>query len=138
MATRRKTIRQPTRRMIRCYYCGTESEVSGKTLSTACPGCHKAIKIEDVTVKTYMPVNDLQTCGKITITKRGRVAAKQVKSGEGVDCQGTVEGAIETEGAVELGPKSEWKGPLLVCSSLRIVEGAKINGIISVPWSRDS
>ena len=36
------------RRSIRCYLCGRRSEVSARTMSTTCPGCNKAIKVEDV------------------------------------------------------------------------------------------
>ena len=75
--------RAKPKRFIRCYLCGFAQEVSSRTMSTTCPECHKAIKVEDVVIKTYLPVNDLQTCGKIKITKRGRVAARRIQSGEG-------------------------------------------------------
>ncbi|MHC4949174.1 MAG: polymer-forming cytoskeletal protein [Planctomycetota bacterium] len=105
-------------------------------MSTTCPGCHKAIKVEDVVVKSYLPVNDLQTCGRIRVTRRGRVAAKRVQSGDGVICEGTIEGSIETDGAVELGPKATWKGKKLQSRSLAIANGATLTGVICVPWER--
>lgn len=125
------------RRTIRCYLCGHRSEVSARTMSTTCPGCNKAIKVEDVVVKTYLPVNDLQTCGKVTITKKGRVVARRIQSGEGVECEGTIEGAIETDGPVLMGPKASWKGPTLLSRSLEIKDGAKLIGVITVPWTRE-
>lgn len=124
------------RKAIRCYLCGTEQEVSFKTMSTTCPGCNKAIMVEDVIVKTYLPVNDLQTCGKIKITKRGRVAARLIKCGEGIDCDGIVEGEIITDGHIKLGPKAAWKGKSLRCSSIDIAVGAKLIGEIKIPWVR--
>ena len=69
--------KQAARRDIRCYLCGHRFEVSTRTMSVPCPSCHKALKVEDITVKNYLPVNDLQTCGRITITKTGRVVAKR-------------------------------------------------------------
>lgn len=125
------------KRTVRCYLCGHVFEVSTQTLSTACPGCFSAIKVEDVVVKSYLPVNDLQTCGKITITKRGRVAARRIQCGDGIVCEGTMEGIIETDGEVELGPKSSWRGKTLQSRGLHIADGAKIDGVLVVPWERD-
>lgn len=130
---RRKTT---TRRKVRCYLCGKKFDVSGRTMSTTCPGCNKAIKVEDLTVKSYMPVNDLQTCGRITITRRGRVAAKKIQSGEGIVCDGSIEGTIETDGDVTIGPKASWKGGALQSKRLLISEGATLVGHVQVPWER--
>lgn len=121
------------RREVRCYLCGGAVDVSARTMSTTCPNCHKAIKIENVVIKSYTPVNDLLTCGSIEVTKRGRVAAKRVHSGQAVKCDGVIEGKIECRGSVVLGPKSSWKGDELATSTLTVKEGAKINGILNVP-----
>ena len=125
--------RPTARRQVRCYFCGHILDVSGKTLSTTCPGCHKAIKVEDVVIKTYLPVNDVQTCGMITVTKRGRIAARRVQSGDGVVCEGSIEGKVETPGPVQLGPKSSWKGPALTSKTLAVDDGAKLVGHVTVP-----
>ncbi len=123
-------------REIRCYLCGYRLTVSMRAMSTTCPGCNKAIKIEDVIVKTYIPVIDLQTCGRIKITKRGRVAARRIQSGDGITCDGVMEGAIETDGDVDLGPKASWKGTTLLSRSIKIAAGARLIGVVSVPWHR--
>ncbi len=126
----------PARREVRCYLCGHRFEVSARAMSLPCPKCHKALKVEDVLVKSYMPVTDLQTCGKITIAKNGRVVAKLIRSGEGIECEGVLEGTIETDGDVVLGPKASWKGKVLCSRSLAIAEGAKLDGIVRSPWIR--
>ena len=126
----------PALRKIRCYLCGRAFEVSAKAMSSTCPGCNRAIKIEDVVVKSYVPVIDLQTCGKIKVTKRGRVAAKRIQSGDGIDCDGSIDGCVETEGEVRFGPKATWKGKTLQSRSLAIADGATLQGSIIVPWSR--
>jgi hypothetical protein len=124
------------KRSVRCYLCGRGFEVSPRAMSTTCPGCHKAIKIEDLVIKSYIPVVDLQTCGQIRIAKRGRVAAQRIQCGAGIVCEGAMEGSIETEGDVRLGPKAYWKGKTLQSRSLEIAPGAKLVGVVSVPWSR--
>ena len=106
------------------------------TMSVPCPHCHKALKVEDVHVKTYVPVNDLQTCGRISVAKNGRVVARMIRAGEGIDCEGTLEGAIEADTQVVLSGKSTWKGKTLVTPSLVIEDGAKLQGHVKVPWHR--
>lgn len=124
------------RRSIRCYLCGHVFDVSSMTMSVPCPHCNKALKVEDVHVKTYVPVNDLQTCGKITVAKNGRVVARMIRAGEGIDCEGTLEGAIEADDHMMLTAKSTWKGKTLVTRSLVVEDGAKLHGHIKVPWER--
>ncbi len=129
-------LRAAAKRTVRCYFCGYELVVSARAMSTTCPGCHKAIKIEDLVVKSYVPVVDLQTCGRIRITKRGRVAAKLIQSGDGIICDGSMEGVVETDGDVMMGPKAFWKGKTLQSRSLEIAAGAKLVGVVTVPWHR--
>lgn len=106
------------------------------TMSVPCPRCNKALKVEDVHVKTYVPVNDLQTCGKITVAKNGRVVAKVIRAGAGIDCDGTLEGAIEADDHMVLNDHSTWKGKTLLTRSLVIQDGAKLHGHVKVPWER--
>ncbi len=137
MARKKTANKAGPRRSIRCYLCGHVQDVSARTMSTTCPGCNRAIKVENVTVKSYLPVNDLQTCGEVTITKRGRVVAKRIQSGEGIICEGAMEGAVETDGPVQLGGKSSWKGQRLAGRSLVIEDGATLLGHVKIPWDRD-
>ena len=41
-----------------------------------------------------------------------------------------------TEGKMELGPKAVWRGRSLQSQSLAIADGARLEGDITVPWSR--
>jgi hypothetical protein len=125
--------KSPPKRAIRCYLCGHRFEVSTRTMSVPCPKCNKALKVEDIAIKSYLPVNDLQTCGSISVAKNGRVVAKIIRAGGGIACEGTLEGVIETDGDLSLGPKSTWKGKSLHSRSLHIAEGAILVGYVKVP-----
>ena len=107
-------------------------KVSDRAMSTTCPVCHKAIKVEDVTVKSYVPVNDLQTCGSVHVTRRGRVAARTIQVGAGLECEGTIEASIECAGEVSIGPKATWKGPMLRARVLHLRDGASLDGYVDV------
>jgi len=104
-------------------------------MSVPCPKCNKAHKVEDITIKSYLPVNDLQTCGRIIVTKIGRIVAKLIRCGDGIECEGTIEGAIETDGKLVLGPKASWKGKSLFTGGLEIADGAKLVGYVKVPYA---
>ncbi|MDY7110565.1 MAG: polymer-forming cytoskeletal protein [Planctomycetota bacterium] len=132
-----RKAKKALRRAIRCYQCGRRFEVSARTMSTTCPGCHKAIKVEDVRVKTYLGLIDLKTCGRISITRRGRVAARIIQSGEGIECEGAMEGSVETDGPIQLGPRSSWKGRTLQSRTLTVADGATLLGNVNVPWVRE-
>lgn len=126
---------KPTiRRSIRCYLCGHRFEVSAKTLSVPCPSCHKALKVEDISIKSYLPVNDVQTCGKIIVAKNGRVVARVIRSGHNIECEGVLEGAVEADGVIQLGPKSTWKGKSLMSRAMTVQDGAVLVGQVKVPW----
>ncbi len=133
MAKAKKVVR----RKIRCYLCGHRFEVSLRTMSTTCSKCNRPIKVEDVRIKSYLPVNDLQTCGKITVTKRGRIAAKLIQAGQDIACEGSIEGKVEADGDVKLGAKATWKGEALQSKSLAVKEGATLLGKVKVPWDRE-
>jgi len=117
-------------RTIHCYLCGHSFEVTARAMSTSCPGCHKAIKIEDVTVTSYVPVTALETCGRIIVTKKGRVAAKRISAGDSLTIQGVIEGSIRCGGGIAIEAKASWRGAELRCRSLRIDDGAILDGRI--------
>jgi hypothetical protein len=128
--------KEAPKRSVRCYLCGTSLEVGPRAMSTTCPGCHKAIKIEDLEINTYVPVLLLQTCGSVHVTRKGRVSAKRIMCGGGVLCEGSIEGSIETDGEVRFGPHASWKGQTLQSGRLEIEPGARLIGVIKVPWTR--
>ena len=67
-----------------------------------------------------------------------RGTAKVIQSGGGVECEGVVEGAIETDADVTLGAKATWKGTALRSQSLSLEKGACLDGHVTVPWVRET
>jgi len=81
-----------------------------------CPTCHQSIQVEDLVFSKYTAVTDIRTCGKIKVTKKGRVAVREIESGDGIVCEGSIEGTIKTNGPIRFGPKAFWKGTTLTSS----------------------
>lgn len=122
-------------RTIYCYYCGRRITTSWRTMSIPCPSCNKSLLVEDIVVKKYTGVTNLETCGKLIVRRRGHAVAKhRVVALAGIE----VEGKLHCEHALSAGQvilmrKAEWTGDLHA-TSLVVEEGAKITkGWFKVP-----
>ena len=59
------------------------------------------------------PLKELRTCGRITVTKRGRLIAETIEAHDGIDCQGIIDAKHVLSGTtVTLGPKCDYHGDL--------------------------
>ncbi len=122
-------------RRITCYHCGRSQDVSGRTTSTVCPACSKTLTVEDIVVKSYLGVRNVETCGRLIVTKKGRVVAQQrIVAHEGIELEGKLEcREALVSGPVTMGGKAEWRGDLTALS-LAVAEGATIRrGYFTVP-----
>jgi hypothetical protein len=114
---------------VRCYHCGRRMEVGARTMSTSCPGCHKTLKVEDIVVKSYTGVVNLETCGRLIVRPKGHAVAKsRIVALAGIEVKGRIHcKRAMSEGQVLLSKKSEWKGDLRA-ASLVVESGAVILG----------
>jgi hypothetical protein len=114
MAKRRdsSTTQGGAQRTVQCYLCGRRFEISAIAATVSCPGCFKPLLVEDVVVKGYQAVKKIQTCGRITVQKRGRVVAELVEAHEGVEVLGICHANVVSGRKVWVGPKAELKGNL--------------------------
>ncbi|MFG0253098.1 MAG: polymer-forming cytoskeletal protein [Phycisphaerales bacterium JB038] len=123
--------------MVTCYLCGHDFEVSPRAITVSCPSCARQLMAQDVTVKGHTAVTNLPSCGKVVVKPRGRVVAKKIIGQEGVTCEGSIEGEIETTATVRLERRSKCQGAIRA-GRLIIAEGASLEGEICVPWRPDA
>lgn len=101
-------------------------EISARAMTVSCPSCHKKLLVEDITVSNAQSVTKLQTCGKLTVEKGGRVIAQLVEAAEGIEVHGILETkAAVTLGKVFIGSKAQWKGDCKA-PTLEVELGARI------------
>ena len=114
-------------RMVQCYHCRHRFEVSSRAQSTSCPGCNKALMVGDEHItKLRGPLKELRTCGRITVSKRGRLIAEHIEAHGGIDCQGIIDAKHVLSGeTVTLGPKSDYHGEL-TAPGVVMHKGAKV------------
>jgi cytoskeletal protein CcmA (bactofilin family) len=114
-----------TPRTIQCYHCRHRFDVPQQTMTTNCPKCSKPLSVEDVVIKNAHGVRKLQTCGHLTVTKKGHVMAQQVEAQAGIEVEGIMEANVTSGGPVKIGAKALWKGDLSA-PSLAVELGGRI------------
>lgn len=114
-------------RLVQCYHCRRRFLAGVQSMTIPCPACHKVVTVDDQIVRTLKAVNNLRTCGRVVIQKRGRVIAQLVEAHQGVEVQGVMEANVLSGGPVRIGPQAFWKGDCRA-PSLEIEPGGTISG----------
>ena len=127
MALNEYTVPTPDDRVtITCLYCEKSQEVGRRALSVTCKFCHKPLKLEDLRFDAYQARRVIDTCGIVTVEKKGNVVADQINCG-GLIIRGKVKGEIKSRGPVLVGPEAEVRGNV-TAPSLAIGAGAILAG----------
>ena len=114
------------RQTITCLYCGKPQDIGRKALSVTCKFCNKALKLEDLAFKQYEARRAIETCGVVTIEKKGNVVSDRVLCG-GLIVRGKLRGHITSRGPVLVGPDAEIKGDV-TAPTLAVGAGAILDG----------
>jgi hypothetical protein len=109
-----------------CLHCGKPQEVGRKAMSITCKFCNKSLKLEDIRFKEYQARRVIETCGIVTVEKKGNVIADRVTCG-GLIVRGKLKGAIVSRGPILVGPEAEIKGDVNA-PTIAIGAGAVLNG----------
>jgi hypothetical protein len=109
-----------------CLYCRQNQQVARRAMSVTCKFCHKSLKLEDVPIKDYQARRSVETCGIVTVEKKGQIVSDRVLCG-GLVVRGKVKGNITSRGPVLVGPEAEIKGDV-TAPSLAIGAGAILEG----------
>jgi bactofilin len=114
------------RASVTCLHCGQSQPVARKALSIVCKFCHKSLRMEDLPIKDYQARRSVETCGVVTVEKKGQIVADRVLCG-GMVIRGKVKATIRSAGPVLVGPDAEIKGdvraPTLAVGPGAILEG---------------
>lgn len=128
MAMKRARTRKPTGpRRVQCYLCTHWFEVGEKAMTVSCPKCYKPLMVQDLVIRQHEAVKRLETCGRISVEKKGRVIAERVTAIEGIEVRGVVHANVFSGQQVVMHPGAEWKGN---CSApaVEIMDGARVLG----------
>jgi hypothetical protein len=109
-----------------CLHCGKSQSISRKALSVVCKFCHKSLRMEDLPIKDYQARRSVETCGIVTVEKKGQIVAERVLCG-GMVIRGKVKATITSNGPILVGPGAEIKGDVFA-PSLAVGAGAILEG----------
>lgn len=114
------------RQMVVCLYCSKPQEVGRKAMTITCKFCNKSLRLEDIPFNGYQARRAIETCGIVTVEKKGNVVADRILCG-GMIVRGRVKGNITSRGPVLVGPDAEIKGNI-TAPSLAVGAGAIVEG----------
>ncbi len=117
------------RQAILCLHCGKPQEVGRKAMSVTCKFCSKSLKLEDVKITRYEARRVIETCGTVTIDKKGHVVSD-------IRCvnlllRGKLKGDVVGLSRVEVAGDAELKGDV-TAGSLNISPGAMLEGFYRI------
>jgi hypothetical protein len=122
------------RQAILCLHCGKPQEVGRKAMSVTCKFCSKSLKLEDVKITRYEARRVIETCGTVTIDKKGHVVSD-------IRCvnlllRGKLKGDVVGLRNVEVAPDAELKGDV-TAGSLNVAPGAMLEGFYRIGQPRN-
>ena len=117
------------RQAILCLHCGKPQEVGRKAMSVTCKFCSKPLKIEDVKITRYEARRVIETCGTVTIDKKGHVVS-DVRC-VNLQLRGKLKGDVVGLRKVEVAPDAELKGDV-TAGSLNVAPGAMLEGFYRI------
>lgn len=124
-----------------CLHCGQSQQISRKALTIVCRFCHKSLRMEDLPIKDYQARRSVETCGVVTVEKKGSIVAERVLCG-GMVVRGKVKATIRSGGPVLVGPGAEIKGdvraPSLAVGAGAILEGQYRIGYPDIPPEKNN
>lgn len=114
------------RQVIRCIYCQLPQQVSHRALSVSCKYCHRAMRVEALTVSDFHARRAIEICGPFVIEKSGNVSSDRVLC-HSLVVRGRVKANILSRGPVLVGPEAQIKGDV-TAPTLAVGDGAKLEG----------
>jgi len=114
-----------------CLHCKKPQQIARRALSVTCRFCNKSLRLEDMAIKDYHARRAIETCGVVTVEKKGNVVSDRILCG-GLIVRGKVKGKITSQGPVLVGPEAEINGdvsaPSLAVGAGAILEGEYLIG----------
>lgn len=117
-----------------CLYCNQPQEIARRALTITCRFCNKSLRIEDIKIKEYQARRSIDTCGIVTVEKKGNVVADKILCG-GLVARGKIKGNVIARGPVLVGPEAEIKGDVQA-PTIAIGAGAMLEGHYQIGQDR--
>ncbi len=95
-------------------------------MTITCRHCSKSLRLEDLRFSEYLARRAVETCGIITVEKKGNIIADRIHCG-GLIVRGKIKGNIDSRGPVLVGPEADIIGNV-TAPTIAIGAGAVLVG----------
>lgn len=96
-------------------------------MTITCKFCSKSLRLEDIVIKEYVTRKNLETCGIITIEKKGNVVVADKVHCGGIVVRGRLKGQVISRGPMLVSPEADIRGDV-TAPTLAVGAGAVLEG----------
>ena len=118
-------------KIICCPNCGGAQEVGQSAQSVVCHHCNVAIKVTDQKITQYSATVSLETCGSLTIEKKGALVVQKRVVVSNLVLKGSLKGNTIVYDTVTISAGAQMVGELKA-RILKVEDGASVKGYFSI------
>jgi hypothetical protein len=124
--------RKPTGpRVVSCPNCSGAQEIPGAALNAVCRNCNVTFKINDEKITQYSATVSLETCGSLTIEKKGALVVQKRVVASSLELKGSLKGNTIIYDRAHISAGAQMNGDLKA-RILVVEDGASIKGHIEI------
>ena len=118
-------------RIVCCPNCAGTQEVSASAQSVVCHHCNVNIRVTDEKITNYSATVALETCGSLTIEKKGALVAQKRVVASDLTLKGSLKGNTTIYEKAHIAAGAQMIGALKA-RVLTVEDGASLKGFIQV------
>ena len=118
-------------KLICCPMCSGTQEVGATAQSVVCRHCNNTIKVGDQKITQYSATVSLETCGSLTIEKKGALVAQKRVVASSLILKGSLKGNTTIYETAHIAAGAQLVGELKA-RSLQVEDGATIKGFVQI------
>lgn len=124
--------RKPTGpRIIHCPNCSGAQEVGASAQSVVCRTCNVSVKIADEKITQYSATVSLETCGSLTIEKKGALVVQKRVVAADLTLKGSLKGNTVVYDTAHIAAGANLVGDLRA-RVITIEDGASLKGFLQI------
>jgi hypothetical protein len=114
-----------------CPMCSGTLEIGATAQSVVCRHCNNTIKVGDQKITAYAATVSLETCGSLTIEKKGALVAQKRVVASSLILKGSLKGNTTIYESAHIAAGAQMVGELKA-RTLVIEDGATLKGFIEI------
>jgi hypothetical protein len=106
------------------------SDFPRRAMSAFCPHCNERLILEDLTIKKFHAAREVNTCGDMTVERKGHVVASSIHVAN-LTVRGKLEGQVVARNRITISKTGSLRGEI-EAPCLSVEMGANINCFINI------